>query len=205
MKILPLSRGFETVMDDEDYERLHALTWYAKFAGSRVYAFRSLNRGRSPMPMHREILQPPPGLVADHINGDTLDNRRCNLRVATPAQNTYNSAPRCGRKWKGVYRRTPGCVQAEITARSTHYHLGCYKTQIHAAYAYDLAARVLFGEFARLNLDGEPIITMDAEELSALFIEAESDGNTRITLVSYIGSKFHHRVIEAKKWIEQQQ
>jgi hypothetical protein len=41
--------------------------------------------------MHRVIMSPPKGLQVDHINGDRLDNRRCNLRIVTATQNRANS------------------------------------------------------------------------------------------------------------------
>ncbi|MBN2130267.1 MAG: HNH endonuclease, partial [Sedimentisphaerales bacterium] len=108
--------------------------------------------------MHREIMQPPPGMMVDHIDGNSLDNRRRNMRNCTNQQNMQNLAksPRASGRFKGVYydkrRRT---WYARICHNGKSIHLGTFGTEIEAARAYDKAAMELFGEFACLNLPDE--------------------------------------------------
>ncbi len=93
----------------------------------------------------------------DHINGLTLDNRRANLRIATPSQNARNKRIHRGKKaskYKGVYL-CPRLKKPKWTARiyieGRHYTFNGFATETEAAIAYDEAAIRLFGEFARLN------------------------------------------------------
>ena len=92
------------------------------------------------------------GLV-DHINGDGLDNRRSNLRSATKQQNTFNQKARGGTsKYKGVCREEKSnSWRAYITHNGRRISLGRHQTEEDAATAYNLAARKLFGDFARAN------------------------------------------------------
>jgi hypothetical protein len=102
--------------------------------------------------MHRFLLQPPPGLEVDHINGDRLDNRRINLRIATRSQNAMNR-PRTRTNtsgFKGVSRLgSLWCAQIKLEGK-LHY-LGRYADPAEAARAYDVAAKIMFGQYARPN------------------------------------------------------
>lgn len=110
------------------------------------------------MYMHRMILDPPHGMFIDHINGNGLDNRRENIRLVTPSQNALN-ARRAFRNKQSKYRgvsisQAPGVEGlwvAFIRANKKHKNLGYFKDEEAAARAYDDAAKVLHGEFARLN------------------------------------------------------
>jgi len=103
-------------------------------------------------------MQPPPGMMIDHINGNGLDDRRANMRTCTNQQNMRNLRKRRSGSsiYKGVYydkrRRT---WYARICHNGKNIHLGTFATEIEAARAYDRAARRLFGEFARLNFPDE--------------------------------------------------
>lgn len=96
-KLIPVAGGLFSILDDADYERFNSHRWHQARSRSRpglIYARRfDCTRGRrSPKSiyLHREILGDAVGPVTDHINGDTLDNRRSNLRPATAALNAQN-------------------------------------------------------------------------------------------------------------------
>ncbi len=91
----------------------------------------------------------------DHINGHRDDNRIINLREVTDFQNATNKASRGERLsgFKGVSRRACGTWRANICSNRKQTSLGTYTTAEDAARAYDVAARELFGEFAKTNAD----------------------------------------------------
>ncbi len=96
LKVIPLTQGFFTVVDEEDFEKYGHLKWFAKIGGTdgRPYAARSFKNGNSygTMRLHREIMDAPPGHEVDHENCDTLDNRRGNLKIMTKEEN-------CHKRW----------------------------------------------------------------------------------------------------------
>lgn len=155
---IPLTQGRFSIVDPGDYERLSRYKWrLCKTKGKNVlYAERSARRadGRySRMLMHRELLRPPDGYVIDHINGSGLDNRRANLRLATVAQNAWNSGKRNPRSgYKGVWlAKDKGLWRAAIVCHGKREHLGYFRDKREAAKAYDRAAREYHGAFAVLN------------------------------------------------------
>ena len=94
MRTIPLTHGKVTLVDDEDYERFGHVTWrvWNNTCGYFYVSNRySLGKGRRKRRLlHREIIGAPPGMVVDHINHDTLDNRKENLRLCTRSQNGMN-------------------------------------------------------------------------------------------------------------------
>jgi len=81
-RVIPLRCGLFAIVDAADYEWLSRYRWFLCGAG---YAARHAP-GKTIL-MHREIMQAPAGMVVDHINGNRLDNRRCNLHApGEPAQ-----------------------------------------------------------------------------------------------------------------------
>ena len=151
--------GRVAIVDSADAADLQMYRWHAFIDRSgNVYARRAYKEdGRVRCErMHRRITGLP-GRV-DHANGNTLDNRRVNLRAATAAQNVANSSKRSGStsRFKGVSRAGSSWL-AHIKSGGRSRHLGRFADEAAAARAYDEAARAGFGEFARLNfpLPGE--------------------------------------------------
>jgi hypothetical protein len=105
--------------------------------------------------MARAILRAGKGQVVDHINGDTLDNRRQNLRLCTNRENVINSKIRSDNT--SGYRGVHWCTQkakwkAQINVHGKLIHLGFYTDKESAAMMYNAAAIEHFGEYARLNV-----------------------------------------------------
>lgn len=89
----------------------------------------------------------------DHINGNGLDNRKCNLRMYTePKFNAANRSVRDGKKlskYKGVYKDSR---TNKYTAYCSTFYLGTFNTEEEAVIAYNEKAIELYGKFARLNV-----------------------------------------------------
>lgn len=152
-RLLHLTQGKIAIVDTADYERLNQWKWAYHHKG---YAMRTekIDGKQRTIFMHRQILQLAHGIMVDHINGNGLDNRRCNLRPSTSAENQYNRKPRKGRRsrYKGVSWVTERSKwMAQIVADGKRTFLGYFNDDLEAALAYDKAALELHGEFARIN------------------------------------------------------
>lgn len=149
--IIHLPRGFFTQVSVDDFERLSVVKWGVNLdRASKAYACRKVQGKR--VYMHREITSCPAGLVVDHINGDTLDNRRTNLRICTERQNLYNCLTTNLTGYKGVSSGGAGGYRSRIQHPAYgEIYLGLYKSPQDAADAYDRAALLLWGEYAWLN------------------------------------------------------
>jgi hypothetical protein len=146
---IPLGGGLFATVDAEDYERLSKYKWYAKRHGPTIYATCIL-RGRIRY-MHRIVLRACKGCVVDHIDGNGLNNRRCNLRVCTHQQNQANRGPRGGSsRFVGVHRHKDKWLVG-LRCRGKYYYLGLFDSEVEAAKARDRKAYELYGEYAYLN------------------------------------------------------
>ena len=164
MKTIKLTQGKETIIDDKDFEHVSMHKWYAHYDGYNWYAKRQRTirynpREQTAERLHRFLLSPNKDQEIDHINGDTLDNRRCNLRICTRTENMRNSKkPITGltSKYKGVdWDKHNKKFRARIRIDEKRKCLGYFKDEVKAALAYDSAALEHHGEFARFNF---PII-----------------------------------------------
>jgi len=150
---IPLTRGLAALVDPEMVEILSQFSWCACVPkGSSGYAMRF--DGTNFVYMHRVIMEASKEQLVDHINGNTLDNRKENLRFANKSQNASNTVKSRGKsKYKGVWyqpsRKKPW--KAELTHNNTKFSLGSYATEEEAALAYNKMAVQLFGEFAMEN------------------------------------------------------
>ncbi len=154
-------------------EPLTAHVWNLKKAGTydrpAYYAYRQwrIRGARGEYYLHNEVWERmmgeplPKGFLVDHINGDKLDNRRSNLRLATRLDNEANKRKRLTQaggapssRWKGVSKVKDGrkkCWRSTLTYEKQQKHLGSFFTEREAAEAYNTAAKEFFGEFAHLN------------------------------------------------------
>jgi hypothetical protein len=145
-------------VDEQDAQVLTRSRWHASASSPGHFYARRMTHvdGKSVgVYMHREIMKPPRGVLVDHISGDTLDNRRANLRLVTLTQNNQNRVPRRDHKrgsYKGVtWCRRQGIWMARIGAGGKYIFLGHFADEKEAAEAYDRAAPTHHGAFARLN------------------------------------------------------
>lgn len=139
--ILPLAGGHEALIDAADAEACAQHNWWL-VGPKRCQHVSTQIRGGS-MRLTRFLTGEH---NVDHVNSNPLDNRRVNLRSATPTQQSANRRPVGNRRFKGVY------VQGHrYRARINGVHIGMYDTPEDAARAYDRAALVLYGAFARTN------------------------------------------------------
>ena len=158
-----LGEGEWTIVDQKDYYLLRAFKWIAYGSGYNLYAVRNKKispNGTKTVRLHREIMNAPAGLLVDHKNGNSLDNRRDNLRLATHFQNSCNarkSKSNFTSQYKGVqFRKKKNRWIAVIYYHQKAIWLGTFKSEIEAAKAYDAAAKKYHGEFARLNFPEPP-------------------------------------------------
>lgn len=154
---IKLTRGMVALVDPE-WHWLDAWKWYALKIDNVWYARHNENipDGRLIVYMHRIIMGAVAGQKVDHRNGDGLDNRRENLRFCSNSQNFQNARKRKNSTsiYKGVFwskdtKKWRAQISIPLSGKSTH--IGCFVDEIEAARAYDTMAKLLYGEFARLN------------------------------------------------------
>lgn len=162
-KEIKLSSGDVVIVDNVDYEWLSKFNWgLAKGSTGKKYCARRKLKHEDydvyQIKIHRLIL----GLIGkqnrhiqiDHINGDGLDNRRCNLRACNASENLANMAGRSKHKFKGVSldnKKRFSPWRARIRKDNQLIDLGYYPSAELAGAAYDGAAKALFGAFAKGN------------------------------------------------------
>jgi hypothetical protein len=146
---LDLSMGLVALIDEADAHLVAVCSWCASYNGRNPIPYVKGRPGadRRFVRLHRYLMGFPADQV-DHENGDTLDNRRCNLRVATQSQSTANTGIRKDNKtgFKGVTFE-----RGLYVATCKGVRLGFFTTAIAAAKSYDAAALATFGTFARTN------------------------------------------------------
>jgi len=155
MKQIPLTKGFFALVDDEDFEFLMQWKW---FVSKKKNQFVAESRVGSPLvrvKMHRFIMQlSDKKMCVDHINGESLDNRRSNLRICTHAQNLRNKrlSKNNTSGFKGVnWNKNSDKWEVRIKTDGKSKCVGYFKCLLTAAKAYNEAAKKYHGEFARLN------------------------------------------------------
>ena len=146
--VAEFKNGDAFLFDKIDLPLIKRHTWYL---GKRGYPATHY-RGRTVV-FHRLLFPEADGEV-DHINGDKMDNRRSNLRICTHQQNAFNQKRRCTNTsgFIGVSPvRDAPFYEAYIHLHGKKHHLGTFSDPKQAARTRDAVARLVFGEYARLN------------------------------------------------------
>lgn len=161
MKEIKLSKGKVAFVNDSDYERVNQFKWTTTESknndGVVYYAYRNVSNKNGvikSIKLHQFILgEAPEGMIIDHKNGNGLDNRRRNLRFCTKSQNAQNSKKTAGKSiYKGVsWNKYRSRWVAYIRFDNRHIYLGSSKIEKEMAVKYDIAAKLYFGDFAKIN------------------------------------------------------
>jgi hypothetical protein len=147
-KKIPIGKDLFALVDDEDYELVSKFNWHKHKSRSYGQYYASSN-----IKMHRLVMDAKPGEIIDHINGDSLDNRKENLRLCTYSQNQQNTQSRAGSsRYKGVsYIKRKNLWKGSFQYEGVHYHCGIFKSEQECALAVDRKRLEVCKEFAVLN------------------------------------------------------
>lgn len=145
------------LFDRKDFKIIDRYVWHLHSAGYAAtndkYYYRSTKKRRM-IYMHRLIMDAPKDKCVDHINGNRLDNRKCNLRLCAKSENLDNSRKygKTTSAYMGVYwDKNRLKWHANISIKNRHIHIGSFDKEIDAAKARDVYAKRFRGEFANLN------------------------------------------------------
>ena len=160
-------KGYKVLIDDEDYDKVAKYNWSIDIQNRREglkYVTHSIwqgsDKGYVTIKLHRLIMgcSIGDGMIVDHINHNTLDNRKCNLRVCKLGQNSMNrkTSKNSTTGYKGVWkRRDSGRYRVMLRNKGKRFNGGHYDSLEEAARAYDRLALKIFGEFAHTNFPKE--------------------------------------------------
>lgn len=167
-------KGYQVLVDAEYMDMILDHNWYIVDEDTSIY-FRTQDpcNKEKMISLHRLIMGCTygDGRVIDHINRNTLDNRRCNLRDADMQLNSYNRRLNRNNKtgYKGVhYYKKGGKYRVSINYQKQRIDGGLYTSKIEAAEHYDMIAQRLHGEFCNLNFPDKNY----SEIYSDLYIDA---------------------------------
>lgn len=157
MKTIPLQGSLVCRVSDEDFEELGRYRWhglYDRHSGGFYAARHGFRKDgvRTTVLMHRQILGAGRGIQVDHIDHDTLNNCRENIRLCTSSENARNRRLARNSKsgYKGVTFRPSIKArpwEARIKLHGALRSLGCFTTAKEAHDVYCAAAKVVHGEF----------------------------------------------------------
>ena len=143
MKIKIGKSGLFAIVDSDDYERLKAFSWVKKTCHGGKFIYAKAGKKLNYITMHRFIVLAKSDQIVDHINGNTLDNRKQNLRVCSYSENALNKKP--DSHYRGKKRSTDlKGIRKVFGARGTKYHVNAWDVKNKK--------RVFLGSFSDLNI-----------------------------------------------------
>lgn len=153
MKIIKTKKGDRILVDNEDFDYLNQMTWYVS---SSSYAMT--HRNNLLLSMQRILMKPSKSKCVDHINHNTLDNRKVNLRVCSLSQNHWNTLKhktnKTGYKGVSLYKRN-GKYEARIRIFGKKLWLGYFDLKKDAHEAYQKVSLVYHGKYALKSLKSQ--------------------------------------------------
>ena len=149
MKELKLNKGQTAKVSDEDFEYYNQWNWSAMWCESTQSFYATRKQNKTTILMHREIINTPKGLLCDHINHDTLDDQRHNLRNVTRSQSQMNRRTNINNKLgeTGIYMNKNKFVVQIVKERKVVFTKR-FSTMEDAIVARDLAKEKYHGKFA---------------------------------------------------------
>src|SRR5882724_13410223 len=128
MKKIYLTGGGFSLLDDADFERANKRRWRIRWDGRS-----DANVSGKMTLLHRFVMNAPPHLHVDHINGKPLDNRRSNLRLCIPHINTLNQVGKPKQRicrYKGVTPKNGMfCANIDNLRNGGQFHVGAFRTE----------------------------------------------------------------------------
>ena len=146
--------GFVVLVSPDDSALLERNKWSVSKQTNRIKPYYSVGRTskidgkKKRVLLSRAVLCPASGEMVDHINHNTFDNRRKNLRVCTATENACNRSANTGQRFKGVIATRHGKFQAEAKIFGERVYLGVFETAQEAAEARARVVEQLHGDFA---------------------------------------------------------
>ena len=168
-KTISLTKGYEAICDDEDYEMLVGYKWYSSTSFGITYAkhmLPTINGKRGEERMHQLIMGTRNTEYVDHIDGNGLNNQKNNLRVCTHRENCMNRHPRklgkTSSKYPGVtWNKRSQKWNAQAQIDGVHKHIGTYSNEEDAYAAYLAFVQPI--ELKRSEINSTPSIFMATE------------------------------------------
>jgi hypothetical protein len=154
-------KGYDVLIDDEDYERVIGYNWQIfRGDGSRgekyiYFIYHGVCRKgkkRDTSRLHRLIVNAPQGSIVDHIDGNTLNNHKFNLRICDSKGSARNRGlfKNNTSGYRGIFiRKGINKFRSKISINGITYNLGDYATAEAAAYVHEAVAKLAFGQFHR--------------------------------------------------------
>ena len=204
--------GYTVLLDDEDLDKFKDYNWYVRkpvIEGSNilyVYGDRIIDKKRSRVSLHRYIMGCTKGdkTTVDHINHNTLDNRKCNLRVCTYQENNYNSQGHhdSNSKHKGI-RKQGNKWEVRLSVNKEHKFIGLVKTLNDAIKLHDLASILHHGEYAYTENPRESYSDIQniEEEIKRLIDREYTSKYRGVTHITNDGDYYRAAIWVHKKYV----
>ena len=145
-------KGYTIKIDKDDFHFVDGIKWCTNKNGNKIYFEKRINNKIKYL--HRMIMDCPRGFEVDHKNGDTLDNRKCNLRICKPCENRKNAIHHknntSGYKGVSIHKQTGKWI-AQISHDRKHISLGLYDSKENAYKAYCAGSRKYHGEYGNVK------------------------------------------------------
>jgi hypothetical protein len=151
------TNGYQFIISEQDIEFVDSKSWFAQGRPGFMYVATSIKEDNKfkIKYLHRLLFNLTDRKVfIDHINHNTLDNTRENLRLSNHRLNQTNKhkKPNCGSKYIGVVKTKYNTWDARIRNNRKRINLGIFKTEEAAALAYNEAAKIIHESHAVLNV-----------------------------------------------------